>query len=166
MFERINEMTTETYEKPANEPIPETPVAQAPVSTQYPSQQPYYYSYWQQYQPYRRSPNTALQVGFWIFYLLVGFWIDFSLTLSLWVCAVVLPFTLPLALLVRNNTDASLWTWDDGVRIYQMTDTQFYTAASIVTGVGIMLLVFALLTLKPWLHLHRFIFRELGGLNI
>src|SRR3712207_534162 len=90
-------MTTEHAEQPVSEWRPvETPASgyQPQYQMPYPPTPTYIPS------PYfpaeRRGPHPVVAVSFWIFYALVGLWVDFALTFSLWVCALVLPFTFPL----------------------------------------------------------------------
>jgi hypothetical protein len=138
---------------------------------QTPEQIPQNYGYapYPQYYPtYQSGPHPAVQVGFWIFYALIGVWVDLALTISLWVCALVLPLTLPLVALVQNNYLPQGWTvridgWDGNM---VQTEAMLYSTAGVISVIGLILLVFAILTVKPWFKFHRFIFRELGGVRI
>jgi hypothetical protein len=117
---------------------------------------PYYY-------PLLRSRTNWIVVTiFWIFYVTVGVWIDLSLTLALWLCALILPFTLPLvALYYYSGEVASSDSW-----IASQNAATSLGAAGFITAIGIMLLIFSVFTFKPWLKFHRLMFREAGGLRI
>ncbi|NWJ45819.1 MAG: hypothetical protein HXX08_08075 [Chloroflexi bacterium] len=151
---------TEKEQNPADAPqVPTNPYYYQPAY-QYPT------NYWQQYQSMRTSSIRTVNILFWVFYALVGFWVDFSIAVSLWTVALILPFTLPIALVLRtfNNQDYSIYI--NGVYYNNLTDAQYYTAAGIITAIGIMILIGAVMTIKPMLKLHRILFRDLGGLKI
>jgi len=55
----------------------------------------------------RSSTAPASQVVFWIFYALIGFWLDLSLSVTFWVLSLVLPFTLPFVLAIGGSKGLS-----------------------------------------------------------
>jgi hypothetical protein len=147
---------------------------QIPAEAPQGSANPYYYqpayqypaNYWQQYQSMRTNPIRTVNILFWVFYAMVGFWVDFSIAVSLWTVALILPITLPIALVLRNLGYEDYSIYINGVHYNNLTDAQYYTAAGIITAIGIMILIGAVMTVKPMLKLHRRLFRDLGGLKI
>ncbi len=114
------------------------------------------------------SPNAG-QIIFWVFYVLVGFWVDLALTVTFWVMAVILPFTFPFIVAIGGNT--GLYSNKDiilvpGDFLYGLTDSQLYTVTGMTSIAGLVLLVLAILTLKPWFRFHRAMFQHLGGVTL
>lgn len=128
---------------------------------------PYYY-YPAPYQFTKPPSFTVFNALFWVFYALVGFWVDLSLTLSFWICALVLPFAFPLVVAVggRAGLFPEGYVYTSGEWLYWQSDRTIYILAGITSLLGIMLLVAAILTIKPWFKLHVAMFRHLGGLAI
>ena len=132
----------------------------------------YYYPYSPAFVPTPRPrPAPALQIGFWVFYALVGFWVDLGLAIALWACALFLPFALPLTVLARTtwsqdwlfggrSPNSYDWPW------FGQSDAFVYTAAGVASVIGLAILVFAIVTAKPLARLHAAMFRNLGGLDI
>lgn len=121
--------------------------------------------YPQYYPAFRRKPNPVVQLVFWFFYLTTVLPVSLSLTLALWVCAIVLPLTLPLTILRRTGVVGenviSMGDW-----LSQQSDAVIYAISGSISLVGLLLLLFAFLTARPWFNLHRAAIRDLGGLNI
>ena len=122
-------------------------------------------AYPQYYPAIPRKLNPLVQLVFWFFYLTVALPVSFSLTLALWACALVLPLTLPLTILRRTGVIGenvvSMGDW-----LSEQSDAVIYAISGSVTLVGLLLLLFAVLTVRPWFSLHRAAMRDLGGLNI
>lgn len=152
------EQPTQDHKEAPNAPYPPTYNYQMPYPAY--SYQPYYYP------SFRRRTNPVVAVGFWIFYALVGFWVDLALTITLWACAITLPFTLPLVALryygwVPDGVGYSSQGW-----FGEQNAATLFSLAGASTAFGIILLILAIFSIKPWLKLHRFLFRELGGLPL
>ena len=141
-----------------------TPAATTPPPTYYPS---YYYNP-ASYQLAKPTSFTVFNALFWVFYALVGFWVDLSLTLSFWICALVLPFTFPLVVAVggREGLFPEGYVYSSNDWIYWQSDRTIYILAGIISLIGVVLLVAAILTIKPWFKLHVAMFRHLGGLAV
>ncbi len=153
---------SQSTETPSSLYQPPAVPAYQPTYPAYGYQQPYAYYY-----PQRRPrPNPVIQIGFWVFYALVGFWVDFSLTLTLWACALTLPFTLPLTYLSRSSwlpEGFGLNVNNSGLRL---SDGTVYALAGGASVIGIGLLIVAIMSIKPWLKLHKVMFRDLGGVGL
>ncbi len=128
---------------------------------------PAYYpnSYYQlHYAPTKPRPHVALIIAFWIFYALVGFWLDLSLNITLWATAFSLTAVLPLVAMQLNGWFPSEWNRGSNW-IFEQNTPVVYGLASSITVVGVLLLVVGVLTFKPWVKLHLWLFRELGGVK-
>jgi hypothetical protein len=158
-------------ETPAEEPKPENN-QQPPAGNYFPPagyapQPSYAYGSYPNYYRPRKSNNAVLNIFFWIFYALVGIWIDFSLTFSAWVCAVVLPFTLPMIALKRTGIlPDKIMVMGSNEWFYAQSDTLIYMLATLISALGVFLLLFLVRTFKYWVKFHKVMFRDLGGLRI
>jgi hypothetical protein len=160
-------MENQTAEQPGQE-RKETP--SAPYQPAYNYQMPYpAYGYQPNYYYYpqlRRRTNPVIAVGFWIFYALVGFWVDFALTISFWACAIALPLTLPLVALRYYGWAPDGIGYTSQSWFGEQSAATLFSMAGATTAFGIILLILAIFSIKPWVKLHRFFFRELGGLPL
>ena len=127
----------------------------------------YNYDIWnasQSPQPRQSRPHLVIQLLFWFFYPLVVLPVSFSLTLALWICALVCPFYLPIMAFLRYGPFAD-WA-SQGDWIVGQNDLVFYSVTLAGSLFGLVLLAFALFTARPWLHFHKVLLRDLGGLNL
>jgi hypothetical protein len=133
-------------------------------------EQPTYYPPQPQYVPYYQPQTSDVPVGrvlFWLFYGLVGFWVDLSLTLSLWISALILPFAFPFALaLGKSGLYPAGYIYPTNDWLAYQSENTLLTLAGMVSVFGIFLLIFAILTAKPWFKFHQWLFRELGGVKL
>lgn len=169
----MNEQTNKTE----NERSPETsqPLYSPPIdynknySSNYNQPYPSYGyndpAYPQYYPAIVPRPNPLVQIVFWFFYLTVGLPVSFSLTLALWATALGLIIVFPLTVLKQTGVIGGNWV-SLGDWLSQQSEALVYGLTGCISIVGLLLLVFAVLTTRPWLGLHRAVLRNLGGLNI
>lgn len=144
----------------------EDKIGSTPPANQ-PTNPPPYYNY--SYYPPQTHQITAGNIVFWIFYVLIGFWVDLALTLTFWSLAVILPLTFPFVVAIGGNEglfNRQGIVLVPGDLFYGQTDSMIYAEAALISLFGVMLLVAAILTLKPWFRFHLAMFRNLGGLPV
>jgi hypothetical protein len=141
--------------------------SQPPAPYQPPTLPGYNNGYQSYYSPVQHSLSPG-QIAFWIFYALVGFWVDLALSLTFWMLAIILPFTYPFIWAVGGRegliTNPNI-VLVPGDLFYGQSDSTIYNQAALISLLGVVLLVVAILTLKPWFKTHLAMFRRLGGLH-
>lgn len=156
--EKKYEVNQPRYMPPASYGHPNSNLAAAPFS--------FNESFYSQYYPtVKPKPNPVVQILFWFFYLTVGLPVSFSLTVALWATALGLLTVFPATILKQTGVIGGNWV-SLGDWLSTQSDALIYGLTGCISMVGLLLLVFAILTTRPWFGLHRAALRDLGGLNI
>lgn len=105
------------------------------------------------------QPSPGAKWAFWVFYLLIGVWLDIVVTDLWWGMGVGASLAFPVLVMQRTGIlNAQLVVATDfGNPWVQLLVT------AIVSFVGVLLLASAGVY---WVRLHRWMFRRFGGMNL